>query len=326
MFYACSAVLDSCGESSLDDSTLSTLLKNLCEARNLQQITDALQSIPLVPEAEYTRLPTMRSESRLIMRDGVEGGVITQSEYLVANVASEHRIPKRVTNGFMATLRRPDFNKDDIRHNTIEQIEHLISKAHDGGTIQEFNLWTEEDGKQEVMLIVRLLRQIIEDLLADPRFKDCQYLSFEMLERDGVLGLHQLSLRLQVTVRYGPLQRTAGARMFYVPSKSWTIVLPVNHILGKVPLMKVYLGGSSAPTIPHSFAGQKQRYFKRGCADQAGDKGVGSGSKLFEVNVHLWQFGRPQPRTESVAERMERVTAASTVRAAKLPPQVCSYL
>jgi len=128
----------------------------------------------------------MRPESRLIMRDGVEGGAITQSEYLIATTASEQIIPKRVTNAFMATIRRPDFNKDDIRHNTIEQIEHLISKAHDGGTIQEFNLWKEGDGEQEVMLIVRLLRQIIEDLLADPRFKDCQYLSFEMLERDGV--------------------------------------------------------------------------------------------------------------------------------------------
>ena len=90
----------------------------------------------------------------------------------------------------------------------------------------------------------------------------------------------------------GPLQRTAGARMFYVPSKPWTMVLSVNHILGKVPLMRVYLGGSCAPTIPHSFAGQKQRYFKRGCADQAGANGVGSGSMLFEVNVHLWQFAK----------------------------------
>ena len=49
---ACSAVLDSCDESSRDDSILSTLLKNHCEARNLQQITDALQSIPQVPEAD----------------------------------------------------------------------------------------------------------------------------------------------------------------------------------------------------------------------------------------------------------------------------------
>ncbi len=40
------------------------------------------------------------------------------------------------------------------------------------------------------MLIVRLLRQIIKDLLADPRigprFKNCQELSFEMHERNGV--------------------------------------------------------------------------------------------------------------------------------------------
>jgi hypothetical protein len=48
----------------------------------------------------------------------------------------------------------------------------------------------EENGDQEVMLIVRLLRQIIKDLLADPRigprFKNCQFLSFEMHERNGV--------------------------------------------------------------------------------------------------------------------------------------------
>jgi hypothetical protein len=81
------------------------LLKNLCEARNLQQIADAIQSIPLVPEAEYTRLPTMRPQSRLIMRDGVEGGAITQSEYLIATTASEQIVPKRVTNAFMATTR-----------------------------------------------------------------------------------------------------------------------------------------------------------------------------------------------------------------------------
>jgi hypothetical protein len=73
---------------------------------------------------------------------------------------------------------RDDFNPDDIRLDRIQPIEDLISAAHDGGRIQEFNLWKEEDGDQEVMLIVRLLRQIIEDLLADPRigprFKNCQ--------------------------------------------------------------------------------------------------------------------------------------------------------
>ena len=38
----------------------------------------------------------------------------------------------------------------------------------------------------QLMLIVRALRQIIEDLLADPRFKDCQNFSFEMQKRNGV--------------------------------------------------------------------------------------------------------------------------------------------
>ena len=67
---------------------------------------------------------------------------------------------------------------------TIQPIEDLISKAHDGGTIHEFHLWAEEDGEQEFILIQ--LRQIIEGLLADPRFKHCQYLSFEMQDHNGV--------------------------------------------------------------------------------------------------------------------------------------------
>ena len=48
----------------------------------------------------------------------------------------------------------------------------------------------------------------------------------------------------------GPMQQ---ARVLYVPTKHGTIVLPVNHILGKVQLMRLYLGGSCTPTIPHSF-------------------------------------------------------------------------
>lgn len=120
------------------------------------------------------------------VEDGVEDGVITQSEYLVAKLASDHRIPKRVSNAFIETVTLDDFNPDDIRFDKVQTIEDLISKVHHGGTIQEFDFWKQEDGDQEVKLFVRLLRQIIEDLLAIPRFKDCQYLSFEMHERNGV--------------------------------------------------------------------------------------------------------------------------------------------
>ena len=104
------------------------------------------------------------------MCNGVDGGMITQSEYLIAKLASDHRIPKRVSNSFIETVKRDDFNPDDFRFDTIQPIEQLISKAHNEGTIQEFNFWKEEDGEQELVLIIRLLRQIIEDLLADPRF------------------------------------------------------------------------------------------------------------------------------------------------------------
>ena len=50
----------------------------------------------------------------------------------------------------------------------------------------------------QLMLIVRALRQIIEDLLADPRFKGCQFLSFERQERNGVLT-SQAQSALQVS-------------------------------------------------------------------------------------------------------------------------------
>ena len=57
--------------------------------------------------------------------------------------------------------------------------------------------------EQKVMLIVRLLRQIIEDLFADPRFKDCQYLSFEMQEHNGVriFGAVNSGLWLQINAQ-----------------------------------------------------------------------------------------------------------------------------
>ena len=137
---------------------------------------------------------------------------------------------------------------------------------------------------------------------------------------DGEAGEYDLALisclwDLHAPSAIGPLQRNAGARLFYVPTKQWTIVVPINRIVGRVPLMPCHLAGSSAPTIPHSMAHQQRRWFKHGSADRAGH--VGSGSKVFELNVHLWEFGRPQPRTMTVRERMEHVAKANAARSAK---------
>ena len=54
---------------------------------------------------------------------------------------------------------------------------------------------------------------------------------------------------------------------------------------------------------------------KYGTADQRGSEGTGS--SLFEVNVHIWQFGRPQPRTMSVSERLAAAKARKTAAKAK---------
>ena len=80
------------------------MLLNLCKARTLGEIKGAIELIPTALEAEKIRMPTMRPEVRLVMREGVEGGLITQSEYLIANAAAEMKVPKRVTNMHLSTL------------------------------------------------------------------------------------------------------------------------------------------------------------------------------------------------------------------------------
>ena len=52
------------------------------------------------------------------------------------------------------------------------------------------------------------------------------------------------------------LTRKAGARMFYEPDQPWLIVLPINHIVGRVQLMKAYLEDSDSPTIQSSLTRQ----------------------------------------------------------------------
>ena len=84
--------------------------------------------------------------------------------------------------------------------------------------------------------------------------------------------------------------RMAGARLSYKSNIPWTVVVPVNHILGRVPQMRTYLEGSSDPTIPFSFARYRGRHFKYGTEDRRGTEGTAG--LLFEVNVHIWQFGR----------------------------------
>ena len=74
----------------------------------------------------------------------------------------------------------------DIRAETIREIEEMISDSS-SSKILEYNLWRESGGVQdsEVKVYLRLLRQIIADLLGHLGYRVLQYLHFEYRELHG---------------------------------------------------------------------------------------------------------------------------------------------
>ena len=81
-------------------------------------------------------------------------------------------------------IKRRDFVIEDIRAETIRELETLVSDCS-RSKISEYNLWTKADGKQEVKAYLRSLKQIVEDILADLGFGNLQYLWFEYQEVNG---------------------------------------------------------------------------------------------------------------------------------------------
>ena len=77
-------------------------------------------------------------------------------------------------------------------------------------------------------------------------------------------------------------------------------VCPVENVLGRVPLMPCYLKGNLHNTIPHSL---RHAVPEGAAADSRPDSGTGS--KLFEVNIWMWRYGRAFPRKISVEDAEE---------------------
>ena len=70
----------------------------------------------------------------------------------------------------------------------------------------------------------------------------------------------------------------------------WSSSQTVANVLGRVPLIPLFLAGNSAPTIPHKFSKHKGSGFPLGSANTADADGR-RGSNVYEVNQWLWQFG-----------------------------------
>ena len=105
----------------------------------------------------------------------------------------------------------------------------------------------------------------------------------------------------------GPMQ-ARGVRKMYEPSPTPILYVgPVSNVLGRVPLMPLFLRGNSTLTIPHQLRHLQRSRFAHGCADALDGSGK-KGSNVYEVNQWLWEFARGKPRLGglSVTETEER--------------------
>jgi hypothetical protein len=95
---------------------------------------------------------------------------------------------------------------------------------------------------------------------------------------------------LEIPELLGPLHHEYGSRMFYEPTEKWLWVTTVKNIIGRAPLVKAYIDGGLNNTIPHRLGHLKASKFKYGRADLPNHPGTGS--RVFELNTLLWNWGR----------------------------------
>ena len=94
---------------------------------------------------------------------------------------------------------------------------------------------------------------------------------------------------------HGPMERTGVTKLYEPYQTPCLYVAPAANMVGRVPLIQLFLAGNSSPTIPHQYSQHKRSGFPVGICDTAAADGR-RGSNLYEVNPWLWQFGRGKPR------------------------------
>ena len=110
------------------------------------------------------------------------------------------------------------------------------------------------------------------------------------------------------------VMQQAGVPMLYDtasnPRLPCLYICPAANVLGRAPLIPCFIDGNTHPTIPYKF--KNSRLLGSASADTQPDRG--NGSRLYEVNLWLWRYGRGQPRTMSIDEaeaaRQDRVSDA----------------
>ena len=106
---------------------------------------------------------------KLIILPREEEGILTQTEFMFSKFCAEEKLKKKTSDHLLSMIKRRDFVIEDIRAETIRELETLIWDCS-RNKISEYDLWTKADGKQEVKVYLRSLKLIIQDILADLGF------------------------------------------------------------------------------------------------------------------------------------------------------------
>ena len=109
----------------------------------------------------------------------------------------------------------------------------------------------------------------------------------------------------------GPMEDSEVIKLYKPSPTQCLYVALVENMVGRVPLMPLFLAGNATPTIPHMYSKHRDSGFPMGCANTAVVDGR-RGSNVFEVNQWLWQFGRGKPRLGGLSVELteERKDAA----------------
>jgi hypothetical protein len=83
---------------------------------------------------------------------------------------------------------------------------------------------------------------------------------------------------------HGPMEDAEVIKLYDPSPIPCLYVAPVANVLGRVPLIPLFLAGNSTPTIPHKFSKHKGSGFPMGSADTADADGR-RGSNVYEVNA-----------------------------------------
>jgi hypothetical protein len=100
---------------------------------------------------------------------------------------------------------------------------------------------------------------------------------------------------------------TRDVQKYYEPTKTPTFYVgQVSNVLGRVPLMPLFLLGNATPTIPYKLRKYQRNRFPYGRTNTA-QESCRRGSNVYELNAWLWQFWRGKPRVGVCLSLMQRI-------------------